>query len=175
MTTHSLNTIHTQIVETLRIAMGNKLETVSAYVPDQERLIDTPALMVELETIEDGDDRGDERIPMVCRFAAHCILSRLTPNVDLAIRDFAAQVLAIVRHNRWGIDTDVCHPKQLEALPGQFKPGADGYESWVVTWDQTFYLGLSVWDGQGVIPAKVLFGWAPRIGAAHESDYRQQP
>nr|VFJ67599.1 MAG: hypothetical protein BECKFW1821B_GA0114236_11329 [Candidatus Kentron sp. FW] len=55
--------------------------------------------------------------------------------------------------------------------PGEFKLGQEGYDSWYATWEQTVYLGESVWNLEGVIPEKIYLGRSPEIGAAHEQDY----
>jgi hypothetical protein len=67
-------------------------------------------------------------------------------------------VQQLVRFNRWGLGADVTVPEQLRGAPGAFRPGKDGYESWCITWEQTLYLGASVWAADGVPPTDVFVG-----------------
>lgn len=168
----TLNDLHNAIVATTQAAFGSVVETVAAYSPLQADPINTPAVLIEMDSADEGEDCGDGRVPLKCQFLAHCILSTKTPNVQVEVRAFAAQMFQVVRHNNWGLTGNVTRPASLSMLPGEFRPGNHGYESWIVAWEQTLYLGDSVWTG-GVRPETVYLGITPNIGAGHEGDYVQ--
>ena len=146
----TLSDMHDAITSALQTALP-VLETVRAYgVGDS---MNTPAALLELETVEEGEDDGSGRIPLRCTWTIHCILSHRTPKVEREVRDFATQVFGIVRRNRWGLPTE--YPEVLQCGPGEFQPGQEGYESWYVTWEQPFFAGEDVWTGDGIQPDTV--------------------
>ena len=51
-----------------------------------------------------------------------------------------------------------------------FKPDEKGFESWVVTWKQTYHLG-DVALPPDYLPTDVYMGEAPAVGHGHEDDY----
>ncbi|MCY1311986.1 hypothetical protein D9M70_623640 [compost metagenome] len=76
--------------------------------------------------------------------------------MEVECRQFAAEVLRLIRRNDWGLRF-VDNPVSLSAQPAEFRPGAKGYESWCVTWEQVVYLEEepSVPDGGGIHPFEV--------------------
>lgn len=50
--------------------------------------------------------------------------------------------------------------------------GHPGVSLWSISWQQTLRLGQDVFETDGTMPTKIYFGWAPKIGAAHEADYK---
>lgn len=137
---------HDAILATLSGAMP-ELTTVAAYAPGEQ--IDTPAVLLELEVIEEdvAEDDGTDRVPLRCTWTLHCILSTRTPNVHREIRSMAAHVLGLIRRQRWG-GLPVRPPEQIEGGPGGISEGPHGFEAWYVTWEQMLYLGDDIWDGE---------------------------
>lgn len=133
--------------------------------PDQaRRALVTPALLLELSAIDPGTDDGTGRQPLRLTWTGHCVLSFLTRDLQTELPEFAADVLACVRFNRWGLAQAVRVPEALSAQPGEFRPGLAGYDSWVATWEQEIYTGENIWSGAGIIPSEVWTGFAPLIG-----------
>ncbi len=126
---------------------------VLAY-PMETGEVRTPAVLLEMESAEEGQDPGDGRIAMRCRMAAHCVLGFQTENIGLEVRSFASQLFTLVTDNKFGLGSDVSWPEAMELHPGEFKPGKAGFESWCVIWEQTLYLGESEWDDTGVVLPK---------------------
>lgn len=143
---------------------------VLAY-PMETSQIQTPAVLLEMESAEEGQDPGDGRIALRCRMAAHCVLGFQTEQIGLEVRSFAAQLFTLITDYKFGLGVNISWPEGLELHPGEFKPGKAGFESWCVTWEQTLYLGDSAWDDSGIVPQTVYLGIAPEIGAEHEADY----
>lgn len=171
----NLRALHDGILAAFAARYAGRVQTVASYEPfappadgaeqpgAAPRALITPALLLELTAIDPGPDDGTDRQPLRLSFAAHCVLSFLTPEQQTELREFAADVLACVRHNRWGHPLSVRAPQALSAQPGEFRPGLAGYDSWAVTWEQDAYLGPDIWAG-GIAPTEVWLGFAPLIG-----------
>ncbi len=157
MNIDSLKAVHAAQIRAFKDRFSSRLDTIQAYRPDQQdETVDTPALLLEMERGEEGLDLGDGRVALRCSFTAHCLLSTQTPDVEIEVRDFAVQVFRFVKENRWGLEGSIDDPVSLSMGPGGFKPGAHGYESWYVNWEQTVYLGESPWEADGIVPATVI-------------------
>lgn len=173
----SLRELHDAIVADLADHYQDRVLTVAAYdpVPDaegQERVpVVTPAILLELEAIDHGEDDGTDRQPLRLTWVAHCVLSFRTAQLQIELREFATSVLARVRHNRWGFYGAVQEPTALSAQPAEFRPGLDGFEVWIARWEQLVYVGPDVWSGEGILPTEVWLGWSPHIGTAHVDEY----
>jgi hypothetical protein len=165
----SLKDFHDAIIQAVADHFNGKVN-VLAY-PEELSQVQTPAVLLEMESGEDGQDLGDDRTALRCQFALHCVLSFKTVNIGLAVRDFSSQVFILLKDNLFGLSRDVSRPENINMSPGEFKPGAAGYESWCVTWEQTIFLGVTTWDDTGVVPETVMLGIAPDIGIGHEPDY----
>jgi hypothetical protein len=59
--------------------------------------------------------------------------------------------------------------------PGKFDPEKNGFDSWFVSWDQTLYLGDSVWDSTGIMPTEILWSEVPLIGTQNVDEYEPLP
>ena len=145
---------HQAILDHFKDHFAQQVLTVEAYAPDAQTW-STPALLLEMEHAQAGQDAGDGRHPLQCRMTLHCVLSLRTANVQMEIRLFATDVWTQVRHNTWR-----CHnvrmPVDIAMGPGQFQPGQEGYESWYVTWEQTIDLGEALWQTDEVYQGKVF-------------------
>jgi hypothetical protein len=146
-----------------------QLRTVSVRRPDSGD-IETPAILIDMEFGDIGEDVGDGRDPVRCRMTAHCVLSVETPQVEIEVREFAVAVARRVRRNKFGMGALVDFPEGVEVGPGEFRPGKKGFDSWCVSWEQTVYLGDDVWAG-GTTPGRVFVGVAPFSGEPHIDKY----
>lgn len=172
----TLRALHTALVDDLRAHYLDRAQTIAAYDPfpaldgqDPQPLV-TPAILIELEAIDPGEDDGTDRQPLRLTFVAHCVLSFRTAEPQLELREMAADVMAHCRHQRWGYPSAVREPEALSAQPGEFQPGLAGFDSWVVRWEQVVYVGTDLWAG-GTAPTEVWYSFTPDIGAAHVGDY----
>lgn len=147
------------------------IKTVGAINAVTGHGINTPAALIDVEGMREGQDDGQGQLPVVLRFVAYCILSTATDKAEIEIQNFATELFRLVRRNTWGIQ-GVDIPENLEAVPADFGPDKPGYEIWAVTWEQTIRVGGSVWEG-GSRPSTVFLGVAPDIGPPHVDDYRQ--
>jgi hypothetical protein len=165
----SLKDFHDAIIQAVTDHFDGKVHVL--VYPEELSQVQTPAVLLEMDSGEDGQDLGDDRISLSCQFALHCILGFKTENIGLAVRDFSSQVFILLKDNLFGCGRDVSRPENISMSPGEFKPGVAGYESWCVTWEQTIFLGVSAWNDTGVVPEIVMLGIAPDIGIGHEPDY----
>ena len=174
-----LKDYHDSLVKLIADHFGDSLDTVQAYFsetqsndPESGLVINTPAALVEVERFgEDVDeDQADGTDPIRCHVAIHCVLGSQTENLQHEIRNFAAEVIRLIRKKRPGGCDRSEKPEELEAMPGRFKAGTAGYDSFVVVFSQVIHLGEVAWKPE-VIPQQIYFGRAPLIGAGHEDDY----
>lgn len=174
-----LDKYHDKLVADLAAHYGDSLETVEAYFPELQSespdaglVINTPAVLVEIETLEDAEDAelGDGRDALLCKVTVHCVLGTQTENLQRALRNFAAETLRFIKAWRFS-NNDECNtstqPEQIQAMPGRFKRGTTGYDSWVVIFDQVVYLGEEAWKPQP-IPHTVHFGDQQVVGDVDE-------
>lgn len=174
----SLRALHAAILADLRYHYLDRVQTIAAYDPypahdDQDpKPLVTPALLLEIESIDPGEDDGTERQPLRLTFVAHCVLSFRTADQQLELREMAADVMAHCRYNRWGYPGAVRQPEAITAQPGEFQPGLAGFDSWMVRWEQVVHVGPDTWAGSGILPSEVWFSWVPAIGTAHVDDYQ---
>lgn len=163
--------IHQAQVAAVQEAMP-MLAQVAEYSPELlegRTAIISPAVLFEAVQIQPERQGSGGRCALTIEFAAHCILSTKTEHVQLEIRNFAVRLLQVINQNRWGL-VYAQHPMELTAFPSTFS-AALGFESWIVSWEQTFHLG-EVKLGKDWLPTKVYLGEAPTVGKAHQSDYQ---
>jgi len=172
----TLSEFHAAIQAKIAAHFGVNINTVAWYEQGetesgQPTPIKTPAIILELESADEGDDVGDDRTPFAAHITVYCILGRKTPDLQIQVRSFAAQLFALVRKNKWGLAHSVSFPSALTSGEGKFDPEKNGYESWYVSWNQTVYLGDDVWDGTGIPPTEVWLGLSPEIGIPYVDKY----
>ena len=100
----------------------------------------------------------------------HCVLSSANDDLPLACANMAAYVMTIAERNAWGLEA-VSHPTNLSALPGRYGVGENGFDSWIVEFDQTLKIADS-WSPVNFVPNEVLWGIAPEVGLGHEDKYK---
>jgi hypothetical protein len=176
----TLTEFHAALGNQIAAHFGDNVNTVTWYqqgeTPAGQPLpIVTPAVILEIENAEEGDDVGDDRAPLLCHITAYCILGQQTTSLQIQVRDFAAQLFTKVRKNKWGLAHNVSFPGMITLGPGKFDPEKNGYDSWFVSWDQTLYLGDSVWDSTGIMPTEILWSELPLIGFNNEDHYKPLP
>jgi hypothetical protein len=159
---------HTALVDAIKNHFGDSLNTVQAYFPiyqsedlDKGLQIETPAVLVEIEQFyADADlDAGDGRDALILQVALHCVLGDQTPNLQQELRNFAAEMLRLLKNKRLTPCASSQIPQNMQAMPGRFAKGQGGYDSFVVVFEQTVYLGEAAWQPQAP-PQTVWFGRA---------------
>lgn len=175
----SLRQYHESVVADLGAHYGEKIATIAAYelfaerATQTRRAIATPAILLGIEEIDsaDADEDGTDRQPLRLMCTADCILSDRTADLDLELRELTRDLLARVRHNRWGLRSAVRKPEALSAQPAEFAPEHPGYGAWRVIWEQLVYIGADTWAGTGDPPTDVYLGYPPFIGDGFEDHY----
>ena len=173
MRTHvknGLTALHDAMVEHFKAQMP-WLNTVDAYKPQALGVsVVSPAVLLEVVAMRPGRRVSNGKTPVELELAAHCILSVTTQRVEIEVCNFAALAVQFIDKNRWGLGEEVEAPTEVDAYPGMFKPDEKGFESWVVTWKQTYHLG-DVALPPDYLPTDVYMGEAPAVGHGHEDDY----
>lgn len=146
---------HTQLKQQLTAAFDSQLQTVEDYrISDT---LKTPAILIEMESMSVGTLNGEGKTPLNLNMALHCILGHSTENIELEVRDFAAQVLNLMRNQYLEMPDIVDAPQNLQAQPGELKPGKGGFDSFVVTYEQVLYVGEPAFDLSGVPAVEISF------------------
>ena len=167
----SIKMVHAAMVDSFADKFADTVSEIRAYAAVDGSVI-TPSIIIAMESADEGEDCGDGRVAINAKFCAYCYLGINTQNIQLELREFVTQVFAHVKNNVWNLD-NVLVPQHIEAGPGDFNPADNGFESWYVSWEQTIYLGDSVWDASGIVPSEIYVGLSPDIGNGHIDDYEQ--
>ena len=165
-----INDLHQAILT--KINSGIKgLATVAAY-PHIKQKIAAPAVLLELDELEPGEDRGTDQTFLIAHFVAWPLLTFTDSNARVRVIELAAEVSHLARGNRWGV-AGVGGAVLKTAIPDEFNPEWDGYYTWKVEWHQEITIGKNVWQDNGKPPKEVWVGWAPETGKAHQADYTE--
>lgn len=145
---------HSQL-KALLVAQFASLQTVTDYCVGET--LATPAILIEVESMQMGGLKSDGKTPLVLSVALHCVLGHTTPNLELELRNFAGQVMSLM-HNQYLDMPDILNaPLNITAMPGDFKKGKAGFDSFVVTYEQTLLVGEGAFDLSGIPCFEVRF------------------
>ena len=157
----TLDAFHAAVLQRLASVYGERIATYAPYDPaqllDPQQPLVTPALYLQIEGIEphDTDTRKPQRgrCPLRLALALHLILSTQTQgDLQVALDVLASSLLVLLRAadpdprlaaypgERWGLGAAAAAPEQLAALPADWQPGLNGYDSRVVRWEQVLQL-----------------------------------
>lgn len=140
----------------------------SGFYPKLRTAIQTPAIFIDLASMEPGTDPGTEELALLLRFEARIVIGS-GDSACLSVRELAAEVARIVHKNSFGVRVK---PAALVSVsPDNFRPEIDAYEVWLVEWQHEIHLGQSIWDGIGITPQQIFLGYVPFVGTAHEDKY----
>lgn len=172
----SLSGFHAAIAAAIAAFFGDNINSVLWYAQGEDAAsqplpVITPAVILDIESAEEGEDAGDDRAPLLCHITAYCILGQKTADLQIQVRSFAAQLFTLVRKNKWSLGRAVGFPGGITMGPGKFDPEKNGYDSWYVSWDQTLFMGADVWDSSAVLPTEIWWNWTPEIGADFVDSY----
>jgi len=142
----------------------------SGFYPKLRTAVITPAVFVDLVSLEPGDDPGTEQLSVIARFQAQAIITA-GENSLIQVRELAAEIARVIHHQNFG--QKVTPAKLVSVGSDGFSPELDAYDIWLVEWEHEFHLGESVWDGEGITPDKIFLGYSPEIGIPHEDDYSE--
>lgn len=178
--------LHDNMVAELKTRMP-QLDTVELYDPTEitqgeQFKINTPAILIELVEAKPGEALTGGRQAFDCVFQFYCILSKRSPQLPLAVRNLAASVAQVVafgtpteaeiEHNliptqSWGLSKRGVKPVEKDSVaiyPGMFKPGKGGsektlgYDSMIVSFEQSIYLGDLMLDPAEFLPGEITIG-----------------
>lgn len=149
-----INTYHDNVKAVIEATFPS-LKTVADYRIGAK--LNTPALLYELEQFDIGKRKSNGKTPLNLSMAFHCVLSMKTPNVERQVRLFASMVADMLKDEYFELPDDCEAPYNIQALPGEFKPGKDGFESFVVTFNQFLYVGDAEFDFSGVPVTEITF------------------
>ena len=160
----TIKAAHQAIEAHLRGHFGANVEQFGVYQPwdpiddEPEATLRTPALLIELAAMptDEPEDHSPGRVAIRCQWTIHVVLSILTENLQVALAELSAAVIALIRQteidpfrpplngNRWGLGDAVGPPEAVFAEPAEFDPGLHGRDSWAVSWEQVIYVAESL-------------------------------
>lgn len=158
------------ILATLGNDFGDRVPTLRFHDPADRELV-TPALVLDLESFEIGEDPGDGRTPAQARWTIHCLMPQSAEGSEVLVRSMAAEVFARVRFNKWNLGADVDYPDTVNADEGRLWPGLHGHHHWTVSWDQVLYLVLEDDTEEPFCPDDCYSSFEPATGETFEDDY----
>ncbi len=142
-------------------------------VATKKTLINVPAVWLDFESGKQGADTGTEQVELVCTFTAYAI-TRVLNNARARNQDaqaLAQQVLLRLQNNRFGLSA-ISRPSGIDLKPMNYAYLVDnGLGVCAIRWQQSLYLGESVWDSTGVTPTEVWLGLSPEIGIPYVDKY----
>ncbi|CAM3692493.1 hypothetical protein VA7868_03733 [Vibrio aerogenes CECT 7868] len=159
MTQTTLTEVHQGIVDRLKDAFTGI--TVETYSPTTDFAAKAPALLVELNSFPLAKDAGDYRYPADCCFTIHCVTKKDQPLVELW--EMAASVAQLIYSNGFWVSGGVMerpHTLKAHADKPRYQDQVD-YESRVVSWRQTIYLGEPKPVKEGIVVKEAYLGYAP--------------
>lgn len=120
------------------------------FYPRPGEKISTPGILLELEDLpaDDPDDVATEQLAVTLNFNAYVVLDYKAGN-KLAIKTFAASVMAFIRGKRWGQSVGAANV--VGAYPDVIAGRQDDYEVMRVEWSHEALLGVDVWTADQLI------------------------
>lgn len=87
----------------------------------------------------------------------HCVVGRWRRWAPLEAINLASVVERIADANGWGLPGhQIDMPEDLHTSPSIFKNGAQGYEAWGVSFNQTIYLGESLLPDDPIVSGVMI-------------------
>lgn len=141
----SISDIQDKIIELIKAKFPDL--TVESYDPSENLHQLAPAILLDLEELPKGTEVGCGRYPVDARFSLHCILGFEATNLQRQLKEMAIAVSQFIDENGiWYPGGVVTKVSQIEAYPGNFKQDTKGgYDSYVVSWQQSLFIGPSKW------------------------------
>ncbi|MFT2186359.1 hypothetical protein [Pseudomonas putida] len=136
-----------------------------AYVgtmPEGMRVVDPPAVVIELAGFEDADkDPGTGGVAVDARFEARVIVGQEKKDCLHIAAFVAAQLAVLLRMQSWGLAVEFA--EFVRAERDWSRPELDSFAVWVVEWTQIIYLGEEEWPWADLLPRSVALPEDPDI------------
>lgn len=182
----------TQLVNGVAQTLATKIAgmaTISAF-PDIGKRIRLPALLIDIDQLEPGDDPGTGELALKASIQCYVVIDPTAGNAQALVKDLAARVAVAGMNENWGVP--VAPARLVQIGDASFRPELNGYEVWLVEWSNDIRLGSEIdWQtyadptsyrvfdslegraDSGIFPiSEVVFGVWPDVGQGHEQDYR---
>ncbi|KLV08633.1 hypothetical protein C9I92_01070 [Photobacterium ganghwense] len=154
--------------------LAEQLEWVESvdYYPETKTQLSTPCLFFAVMDWDRADDQpmnGQLAVTLNCEILA--VLGMADEQFQLEVRNAAMAIGLKVEGARFGLPVEPA--VFISAEPDGFNPELDDYAVWSIRFSQNVEVGEDAFKPEGLTPAMVRVGVAPKIGAAHEADYVQ--
>lgn len=144
--------------------------SVDNYNQFGDKVIGDGMVLIEFERGDNAGRKNDGRIGHNYSITLHGVVGRHRHRADLEALNLSAAIERVVVDNRWQLPWEqISEPSEISSAPSIFKHGADGYEAWGVSFNQTIYLGKRLAAGDD--PVKEI--WATITPPADPDDIAQ--
>lgn len=137
--------------------------------PDIKRRVSLPAVLLELDELEPGDDPGTGETALVGRFQARIVVDSRPEAGNRAASMLASQLTVLLHDQQWGLP--IAPAQFLRASPDFIRPELDGYTVWLVEWIHEFHLGQFTWPWEDSSGVTLYLGIDPETGPGNEQHY----
>ena len=144
---------HENICKTLQQNIP-AIQTCMAY-PLLRKTIAAPAILLEVNSFELGQDVGTEQLTLQVHVEARIVVDAVLTDAHIQIRHLVTEVMRVVHLNTWDLPVSPAH--LMAAHIDAFKPELDAYLVWNVNWIHDVQLGQSIWEG-GITPHMITVG-----------------
>lgn len=142
------------------------------YYPETRTSMVTPCAffgVMDWERAENQPMNGQLAVTLSCEVLA--VLGMADAKYQLEVRNAAMAIGLKLEGARFGLPVEPA--VFISAEPDGFNPELDDYAVWSIRFSQNVEVGEDAFKPEGLTPAMVRVGVAPKIGAAHEADYVQ--
>jgi hypothetical protein len=164
----NLAQLHEAILSGLREKLPIPALNIDSY-PTLNRRVVLPAVLLELDELEPGEEPATGETPFIGRFKAYAVFDPNQQVADLQVRELAARIVVAIHHEDWGLPIGLAH--FMNASADGFKPELDGYIAWSVEWTHEFHLGDVEWPFEDEAGLEIMLGMYPETGTGKESEY----
>ncbi|MBJ7309214.1 hypothetical protein ACFOLJ_31020 [Rugamonas sp. CCM 8940] len=157
-----------QLHEAIRSGLAARLAGVPTvlHYPPSESALALPAVLVELAELRPGRDPGTGESALIGRFVARLIVDAAGAKAALALRELAARLALVLKHQNWGLPVGMAQWQQ--AVAGT---GAAGRLEWQLEWSHEFELGAPVWPYPDSSNTQLMLGLDPETGVGKKARY----
>lgn len=131
-----------------------------ATMPAPFRHIPLPAILLEVDEFEPGQDRGTGEVTVVVRFTARVVVGAEQPDAQHQAAFVAALLTGLLRQQSWGLDVEFA--EFVRASQDWTRPDLDAYVVWAVEWTQPIYLGDIEWPWPDQPPGSLVLRVGPQ-------------
>lgn len=139
--------------------------------PELKRRITLPAVLIELNELEPGEDPYTGETAIIGRFQARIVVDPIMLKSHALCSGMAAALVVALREQRWGLP--ISPAEFVQAAEDFTKPELDSYRVWMIEWRHEFHMGEIDWPFEDSSGLSFYLGFDPETGPGNEDKYWQ--